>query len=260
MEHQYGWAFTRTVSHLRSSKELLLTPVVVSRNEKEKVLIEGSINSIRVSIAIKQVRKLVWFNCPAPLYFERNHVHQNNPIRSLLECHMTSCLSCRLGLLLQYQPRSRFLKHRKRWGRGNAGVANESLVSTVRACAKYSWNFKRPLYFQQTAVLFLCHHRLFIAGRTLGLAIDLYGLAVSSVTEVAPLCLNSSKSLTAFFKSSTWLQHFILHKCCGSLSTVVSRSNLLPTIETLLLDELLSWQRLHKKFKQRGWWTHPMLR
>ena len=38
-----------------SSKELLLTPLVVSRNEKEKVLIEGSINSIRVSIAIKQV-------------------------------------------------------------------------------------------------------------------------------------------------------------------------------------------------------------
>ena len=40
---------------LRSSKELLLTPVTVSRNEKEKVLIEGSVNSIRVSIAIKQV-------------------------------------------------------------------------------------------------------------------------------------------------------------------------------------------------------------
>ena len=38
----------------RSSKELLLTPVVVSRNEKEKVQIEGSVNSIRVSIAIKQ--------------------------------------------------------------------------------------------------------------------------------------------------------------------------------------------------------------
>lgn len=39
----------------RSSKELVLTPVVVSRNEKERVQIEGSINSIRVSIAIKQV-------------------------------------------------------------------------------------------------------------------------------------------------------------------------------------------------------------
>lgn len=39
----------------RSSKELLLQPVVISRNEKEKVLIEGSINSVRVSIAVKQV-------------------------------------------------------------------------------------------------------------------------------------------------------------------------------------------------------------
>ena len=39
----------------RSSKELLLTPVVISRNEKEKVLIEGSINSLRISIAVKQV-------------------------------------------------------------------------------------------------------------------------------------------------------------------------------------------------------------
>lgn len=39
----------------RSSKELLLQPVLISRNEKEKVLIEGSINSVRVSIAVKQV-------------------------------------------------------------------------------------------------------------------------------------------------------------------------------------------------------------
>jgi hypothetical protein len=39
----------------RSSKELLLQPVTISRNEKEKVLIEGSINSVRVSIAVKQV-------------------------------------------------------------------------------------------------------------------------------------------------------------------------------------------------------------
>ncbi len=43
----------------RSSKELLLQPVVISRNEKEKVLIEGSINSVRVSIAVKQVSTLV---------------------------------------------------------------------------------------------------------------------------------------------------------------------------------------------------------
>jgi len=30
-------------------------PVVISRNENERVLIEGSINSIRISIAIKKV-------------------------------------------------------------------------------------------------------------------------------------------------------------------------------------------------------------
>lgn len=42
----------------RSSKELLLQPVVISRNDKEKVLIEGSINSVRVSIAVKQVRNI----------------------------------------------------------------------------------------------------------------------------------------------------------------------------------------------------------
>ncbi|XP_067934111.1 actin-related protein 2/3 complex subunit 4-like [Watersipora subatra] len=39
---------------VKTSKELLLTPVTISRNEREKVLIEGSVNSIRVSIAIKQ--------------------------------------------------------------------------------------------------------------------------------------------------------------------------------------------------------------
>lgn len=37
-----------------TSKELLLTPVVVSRNKQERVLIEPSVNSVRVSIAVKQ--------------------------------------------------------------------------------------------------------------------------------------------------------------------------------------------------------------
>lgn len=41
--------------YFRSSKELLLQPVIISRNDKEKVLIEGSINSVRISIAVKQV-------------------------------------------------------------------------------------------------------------------------------------------------------------------------------------------------------------
>ena len=38
------------------SKELLLNPIVVSRNDKERVLIEASVNAIRVSIAVKQGR------------------------------------------------------------------------------------------------------------------------------------------------------------------------------------------------------------
>uniref|UniRef100_A0A0R3RHE2 Actin-related protein 2/3 complex subunit 4 n=1 Tax=Elaeophora elaphi TaxID=1147741 RepID=A0A0R3RHE2_9BILA len=37
-----------------TSSELLLTPVVVSRNKQERVLIEPSINSVRISIAVKQ--------------------------------------------------------------------------------------------------------------------------------------------------------------------------------------------------------------
>ena len=47
---------------LRSSKELLLQPVIISRNDKEKVLIEGSINSVRVSIAVKQVSETTYSN------------------------------------------------------------------------------------------------------------------------------------------------------------------------------------------------------
>lgn len=40
----------------RANKELLLNPVTICRNEKERILIEPSVNSVRVSIMIKQVR------------------------------------------------------------------------------------------------------------------------------------------------------------------------------------------------------------
>jgi len=42
----------------RANKELVLNPVVVSRNKSEKVLIEGSVNSVRISICIKQADEL----------------------------------------------------------------------------------------------------------------------------------------------------------------------------------------------------------
>ncbi|NXA40090.1 ARPC4 protein, partial [Eudromia elegans] len=54
---------SRRVPPRRSSKELLLQPVIISRNEKEKVLIEGSINSVRVSIAVKQADEIEKILC-----------------------------------------------------------------------------------------------------------------------------------------------------------------------------------------------------
>ena len=38
----------------RASKELLLPPVTITRSERESVLIEPSINSVRVSVRVKQ--------------------------------------------------------------------------------------------------------------------------------------------------------------------------------------------------------------
>lgn len=48
---------------VKNSKELLLQPVCISRNEQEKVLIEGSINSVRVSIGIKQADEIEKILC-----------------------------------------------------------------------------------------------------------------------------------------------------------------------------------------------------
>lgn len=51
------------VCHTRASKEVLMTPVVISRNENEQVLIEGSINSLRLSIRIKQADEIERILC-----------------------------------------------------------------------------------------------------------------------------------------------------------------------------------------------------
>lgn len=45
------------------SKEVLLNPLVISRNENERVLIESSINSIRLSIKIKQADEIERILC-----------------------------------------------------------------------------------------------------------------------------------------------------------------------------------------------------
>lgn len=43
---------------LKTSPELLLNPVLICRNESEQCLIEGSINSLRISIKVKQADEL----------------------------------------------------------------------------------------------------------------------------------------------------------------------------------------------------------
>uniref|UniRef100_A0A7S3D1U7 Actin-related protein 2/3 complex subunit 4 n=1 Tax=Palpitomonas bilix TaxID=652834 RepID=A0A7S3D1U7_9EUKA len=45
-------------SNTQRSEELLMNPIVIARNENEKVMIEGSINSVRVSIKIKQADEM----------------------------------------------------------------------------------------------------------------------------------------------------------------------------------------------------------
>jgi len=47
----------------RTSQEVLLTPLVISRNENESVLIEPSVNSIRMSISIKQADEIEKLLC-----------------------------------------------------------------------------------------------------------------------------------------------------------------------------------------------------
>jgi len=53
----------------RNNKELLLNPLVVSRNENEKVLIETSINSMRISICVKQADEIEVILCKKFLRF-----------------------------------------------------------------------------------------------------------------------------------------------------------------------------------------------
>ena len=51
------------------NKELLLTPVIISRTPGERVLIEGSINALRISIAIKQADEIEKILCKKLMRF-----------------------------------------------------------------------------------------------------------------------------------------------------------------------------------------------
>jgi ARP2/3 complex 20 kDa subunit (ARPC4) len=48
---------------VQTSKELLMNPITICRNEQERCLIETSINSVRVSIGIKQADEIETILC-----------------------------------------------------------------------------------------------------------------------------------------------------------------------------------------------------
>jgi actin related protein 2/3 complex subunit 4 len=50
----------------RGSKELILNPITICRSEREKCRIEASVNSVRVSIMIKQAVSSL-LHCPIDL-------------------------------------------------------------------------------------------------------------------------------------------------------------------------------------------------
>lgn len=58
-----SWNPNNSVLCYRTSKEVLLNPLTISRNENERVLIEPSINSIRLSIKIKQADEIERILC-----------------------------------------------------------------------------------------------------------------------------------------------------------------------------------------------------
>lgn len=57
------WLVFNSWYHDRKSKEVLLNPLTISRNENEKVFIEPSVNSVRISIKVKQADDLERILC-----------------------------------------------------------------------------------------------------------------------------------------------------------------------------------------------------
>jgi len=75
----------------RANKELLLNGVVITRNDKEKVLIEPSINSVRISILIKQADEIEEFLCKKFTRFLMQRSEQFIVMR---------CKACEVSVLL----------------------------------------------------------------------------------------------------------------------------------------------------------------
>lgn len=86
---------------------MLLTPVIISRNEKEKVLIEGSINSLRISIAVKQADEIEKILCHKFMRFmmmraESFIVLRRKPVEVSIVFNIIIFLNLKLSNVLTY--------------------------------------------------------------------------------------------------------------------------------------------------------------
>ncbi len=75
-------------------KELILNPLVISRNETERTMVEASINSVRISIKIKQSDELEVCDIYTDTHtYTHTHTHTLTP----LSFHMCQVPQSALG-------------------------------------------------------------------------------------------------------------------------------------------------------------------
>ncbi|CAF4240879.1 unnamed protein product, partial [Rotaria magnacalcarata] len=90
---------------VKSSKQLLLNPVTISRNQNERILIEGSVNSVRISIGVKQADDLEKILCKRLMRFMMQraddfHILRRKPIPVLDNTSRSSSISKRKQILI----------------------------------------------------------------------------------------------------------------------------------------------------------------
>ncbi len=101
-----------------TSPELLLNPLTISRNESERVLVEPSVNSVRISIRIKQADEIEHILVHKFTRFltqraEAFFVLRRKPVKVRYVHHLTAFIAYRSGL-------RHFLSHHQLPHAGNA--------------------------------------------------------------------------------------------------------------------------------------------
>ncbi len=88
---------------ISANKELLMNPLIVARNKAERVMIEPSINSVRISVKIKQADEMETFLCDKFMRFlfqraEHFVILRRKPI----EVHACTIILCYCLYLIRF--------------------------------------------------------------------------------------------------------------------------------------------------------------